>query len=286
MALPYSSCPSKAQVAPRQLPLATRRIAVTRPRGGCDELGSLLTSLGAEVLFFPTIDILPPSDWTAADAALESLPTYEWLVFTSRNAVEQFSSRLAQIGLGPAMLSGVRVAAIGDATADALRGAGIHVDISPREALASEIPESLGAVDGARVLLPRSDIARAELPDALRARGAIVDEVTVYRTVGGADGVSALVQHARTGQLDAITFASASAVRSFADAAAQSVDLASWLHAADRPRIVVIGPVTASSARDLNIPVDGIAVDHDAHGLAQAVVDVLAPTLSENFRHV
>lgn len=232
--------------------------------------------LGAEVLFFPVIEIQPPLEWAPADAALESLTTYDWIVFTSRNAVEQLRSRLTRCSIDISVIAGLRVAAIGAATSDALKAAGIHVDVMPDCALASAIPDSLGGINGLRILLPRSDVASAELPQALRNRGASVDEVTVYRTMGS-DGSVALAECVRGGGLDAITFASASAVRSFAEST-RRVELPDWSRDADRPRIVVIGPVTAATATDLNIPVDAVAVTHDAHGLAQAVVDALCTT--------
>lgn len=276
--LPYSTAPGKASVASKEQPLAGRRVAVTRPKEQRDDLAALLGLLGAEVLFFPAIEILPPGDWAPADAALQSLDKYDWVVFTSRNAVEQCHSRLAQLKLDVSIFSRARIAAIGIATSDALEIAGIHVNVVPARALAAEIPGALGAIDGLRILLPRSDIARPELPAALRALGANVEEVPVYCTVGG-DGAVALAERVRSGGLDAITFASASAVRSIAHAAA-AIGSREWTRDPDRPRVVVIGPVTAAAAKDLNLPVDTVAATHDAHGLALAVIDALSPTLS------
>lgn len=241
-------------------------------------------SLGAEVLFFAAIEILPPLEWAPVDAALESLGTYDWMVFTSRNAVEQFHSRLVRHNSDSSSLFGIRIAAIGATTSNALSVAGIHVDVTPDRALGSAIPDALGAIDGLRILLPRSNIASAELPEALRNRGASVDEVTVYRTVGG-DGATALAMSVRDGGLHAITFASASAVQSFAESTWR-IGFSDWSRHPDRPRIVAIGPVTRAAATDVNIPVDAIAATHDAHGLAQAVVDVLSTTSSAVTRDV
>lgn len=256
-------------------PLDGRRVAVTRAREQSEKFGALLTALGAEVLFCATIEILPPLDWAPLDAAIQSLPTYDWIVFTSRNAVDHFHARLALNIVDEASLGGVRIAAVGTGTRDALRAHGMRVDIIPERAVADAIPEVLGPIDGLRILLPRSDMARLDLPSALRARGASVDDVVTYRT-RGAGGAAALVEHVREHGVDAITFASASAVRSFVDAARDMIDIGGWWRDPDRPRIVAIGPVTASAAAELNLPTDRVATDHDVQGLVRAVVDCLS----------
>lgn len=257
------------------LPLDGRRIAVTRAREQSEELGTLLTVLGAEVLFCAAIEILPPLGWAPLDATIQSLPTYDWIVFTSRNAVSHFHARLLLSGVDDATVTGVRIAAIGTGTRDALRACGMRVDVMPERAMAAAIPESLGPIKGLRILLPRSDMARPELPAALRARGADVDEVIAYRTRDAA-ATSSLVDRIREHSVDAITFASASAVRSFADAARDIIDKSVSWHGSDRPRIIAIGPVTASAAAELNLPVDRVAADHDVQSLVRAVVDCLS----------
>lgn len=250
-----------------------RLIAVTRARQQQDGLGTLLAELGAEVIFCPAIEIVPPLDWAPLDTALQSLPTYDWIVFTSRNAVEQFHSRLAARGVDQATVSPVRVAAVGPATRDALRDRGIRVDTVPETALADAIPDLLGNVQDLRILLPRSDIARPELPAVLRAKGAIVDDVVAYRTISS--DAAALVDRVRGGGVDAITFASASAVSSFVNAARDVLDDVSW-HSSDRPRTVAIGPLTARAAAELDFPVDAVAAEHDNKGLVRAVVECLS----------
>lgn len=266
--------------------LEGRRIAVThaseqRP-GRRDDVGTLLCDLGAEIIFCAAIEILPPLEWASFDDALHRLSTYDWIVFTSRNAVEHFSARLADVAGLPltsvAQLvarSGARIAAIGAATRDALRSYGMRVDAMPNRAMAEAIPAALGDVAGMRILLPRSDIARPELPATLRAGGATVDEVIAYRTVATSNAPD-LARQIRNGCVDAITFASGSAVRAFAAAVRPAIDLSDGWSDANRPRIVAIGPVTATSAAELSIPVDAIATEHTARGLAQAVVKCLS----------
>lgn len=254
--------------------LEGRRVAVTHAREQRperrDELGTILCDLGAEVIFCATIQILPPADWAPLDNALHRLPTYDWIVFTSRNAVEHFSARLAN-GPGLPLTSRARIAAIGTATGDALRGCGMSVDAMPDRAMSEAIPDTLGDVRGMRILLPRSDIARPELPATLRAAGATVDDVTAYRTVAASDAPE-LARQIRNGRVDAITFASGSALRAFAASVALPSHFSGGRSNSFRPRIVVIGPVTATSAAELGIPVHAIAREHTAHGLAQAVI--------------
>lgn len=258
--------------------LEGRRVAVTHAREQRperrDDVGKLLCDLGAEIIFCATIEILPPLEWAPLDDALHRLSTYDWIVFTSRNAVAHFSARLAKVA-GLPLTSGARIAAIGAATRDALRGYGMSVDAMPNRAMADAIPAALGDIVGMRILLPRSDIARPELPTTLRAAGATVDAVTAYRTVATSDAAE-LARQIRNGSVDAITFASGSAVRAFAAAVPRAIDSSGGWSDASRPRIVVIGPVTATSAAELSIPVDGIATEHTARGLAQAVVECLS----------
>lgn len=252
-----------------------RRVVVTRAREQGNELGALLSDLGAEVLFCPTIQILPPADCAPLDQALQQLHAYDWIVFTSRNAVEHVRARLTNDGDKPVNVR-ARIAAVGTATRDALSACGWRVDAMPERTIADAIPAALGDVNGRRVLLPRSDMARPELPAALRAGGAQVDDVVAYRTVasGGAPGLAIQI---RNGGVDAITFASGSAVRAFAAWMTHATGFpALWDDDAHRPRIVVIGPVTALSAAELAIPVDAVASEQNAHGLARAVVECLS----------
>jgi uroporphyrinogen III methyltransferase/synthase len=257
--------------------LHRRRIAVTRARDGSEELSAQLVALGADVIDCPTIEITEPLDWTPLDVSLGAMYlVYDWVIFTSRNAVTAVMKRLEHLGLSlDTAFGNAGIAAIGPATRAALSTYGIVTNAMPENALADEIPDALGDVDGLRLLLPRSSIARAELLETLRARGANVDDVIAYRTVDG-PGAMLLANHVRDGDLDAITFASASAVRSFVSAMNTTGDLASALAHADRPRIIAIGPVTAATAAELGVPVDAVAAVHDANGLAQAVERCLA----------
>jgi len=236
-----------------------------------------LAALGATPVLFPAIGIAPPADTTSLDAALHAVEQYEWIVFTSANAVHAVLARLDGLGRTADALRQTRVAAVGGVTADVLRAAGLRVAVVSPDGMARGIPDALGDVAALRILLPRADLAQAEFPAELRRRGAQVDDVVAYRTVPGT-GCTALAEAVRDGELDAITFASPSAVRYFVDAAHAVLDLAAALAAPGRPRMVCIGPLTATTARELGLRVDGVADEHDADGLLRAVVAALEET--------
>lgn len=232
--------------------LKGRRIVITRPEGDARRLAGRLEALGAIPVLVPAIDIRftdPPE----LDAALAEIALYDWVVFTSRNGVEAVFRRTANV-------RGPKVAAIGPATADALRRHGMEPDLVPSEYVAEAVLDALGDVRGLRILLPRADIAREALPSGLRERGAIVDVIAAYRTESGgptADpGESA----------DAITFTSSSTVRGF-------------LRGGTVPRgakVVCIGPITAATAREMGLTVDYVAEEYTEDGLIAALIAAFA----------
>ena len=254
--------------------LAGRRVIVTHSRDAGDEVrgalsraAELLVSLGASVVERAAIEIVPAADTTALDDAMWRLDEYDWVVFTSRHAVDAVAARVQTF---PA---GTRRMAIGAQTLAALERAGLGPATTPSRAIAAAIPDALGDVRGQRILLPRSDIARPELPAVLREHGAIVDEVIAYRTVAG-PGAEAIVSALVLGDADAITFSSGSAVQ--AVVAAGGARLPEVWRVRTRPRVVCIGPVTAAAAVAADFPVDAVAEQHDSAGLVTAVTRALS----------
>lgn len=255
-------------------PLFGKRIVVTRPREQSAELVELLESLGAMVIEAPTIRIVPPEDFGPLDAACAQANTFQWIVFTSANGVDYFMQRL-QAGDGDVRdLKGARLCAIGPGTAERLLRYGIKVDLMPPEYRAEAVLEALratGDLGGQRVLLPRADIAREVLADELRRSGAEVVEVAAYRTVS--------VENERQGEpdiyrmlldkrVDAITFTSASTVRSFVRifGEEQTADLlASTI-------VACIGPVTAEAAAQHHITTAVMPADYTIASLVDALV--------------
>jgi len=237
--------------------LAGRRIVITRPAERAERLAGRLRALGAEPIVFPTIR-LEPADPAPLDAAIRALGTFHWVIFTSRAGVDAFVRRLIATGRDPAELREREVAAIGPATADALREHGIEPALVPAEYVAEAIVAGIGDVRGKKVLLPRADIARAALADGLRGKGASVVEVAAYRTVASDVPAPALEG------VDAVTFTSSSTVRHFVEGGADAGDA----------RVVCIGPVTAATARELGLPVHAVAANYTEDGLIEALEGV------------
>jgi len=255
--------------ASQSQPLAGRRIVVTRARAQADELAGALAALGAEVIAAPVIRIEPLPDLTPLRAALADLSRYSWIVFTSRNTVDVVCDRLAGWGVTPAALAARPVAAIGPATAAALTERGIAPALVPPKFVAESVVVALaerGSLRGARVLLPRAEQARDALPEGLRALGAVVDVIPVYRTVAEQTDGADLAAQLAAGRVDVVTFTSSSTVQHFVELVGRDAAVQSRYAAA------VIGPVTAATARELGLPVAIEAVEYTAPGLVQAMV--------------
>ena len=200
-----------------QKPLLGRSVVVTRAREQASGLAAQLADLGAEVIQFPTIDIKPLEDYSSVDAAVRNLGAYDWLIFTSANGVKCFWERLEAQGLDARALYGLQVAAIGPATAQAVRTHGIAPDFVPEAYIAESVAEGLIGLgmDGKKVLLPRAREAREVLPEELRKAGAQVDVLPVYETVPAAARRDEVLQRLEAGTLDAVTFGSSSTVDNF-----------------------------------------------------------------------
>lgn len=242
--------------------LAGKKILVTRAQKQAADLCELLTAAGAQPIPFATIEISPLEDFHRLDAALRDVAAgaYTWVIFTSVNGVEACQERLAPNGLDASAFSAAKIAAIGPATASALHELGAHVDFVPAEYVAERILEGLGEVAGKRILLPRAEIARAALAEALLAAGAKVDEVPVYHTLRPAPDAAGLMA-LREG-VDMITFTSSSTVRNFVALAGIQTGAA---------QVACIGPITAQTAQELGLPVHIVAKEYTIAGLVQAI---------------
>ena len=246
-------------------PLEGRRIVVTRPRHQAGPLSTALGKLGAEVLEAPAIRIEPPEDSSPLDEALRRSETYDWIVFTSVNGVDAFFDRLSELSLSLAKRADF--AAIGPATAEALRERGYDARVVPDRFIAEEVFHALsekGAVNGRRFLLPRADIAREALPRLLREGGADVEVVVAYRTVPEVGALCAAGEAVARGDVDAVTFTSASTARSFFDAVdARSVR--------GKTAAASIGPITSAALVELGVPPDIEAETFTIQGLVEAI---------------
>jgi uroporphyrinogen-III synthase len=238
-----------------------KRILVTRPRAQADEFANKLRFAGFEPVFFPVIEIKPVEDNIALERALSKLSCYEWIVFTSVNAVEvvfgNYSSLIFADGVG------TKFAAIGPKTAASLKAHGIEPHFVPEEYVAEAILPGLGDLVGKWVLLPRAEIARKALPEAIFHAGGIPHEVTVYKTLPAQpdpDGLEAL----RSG-VDVITLTSPSTVENFiAIAEKNGLDP---LHLPNNPQFACIGPITEKAAKEAGLPNLMVAKEYTTDGL-------------------
>jgi uroporphyrinogen-III synthase len=252
-------------------PLAGRRILVTRAAKQAGKLSEGLRALGAEAVEVPVIEICPPVSYEALDAALRCLDQYDWLLFTSMNAVVPFHVRAVDLGVSLSNLK-PQIAAVGKATAQALEML-VHLKVAliPSEYVAESLVAALKEqIAGKRVLLVRAAIARDVVPDGLRSAGAIVDVVDAYRNVLPL-AATAQLRNAFVEGLDAAAFTSSSSVTHLADAA----------HVASVPfplkgvLAVSIGPITSQTLRECGWTPAAEAVPHDIPGLINAVKQAL-----------
>jgi uroporphyrinogen III methyltransferase / synthase len=246
-------------------------VLVPRTKDQAGEMSERLTSYGALPIEVPTIAVEPPRSPAQMERAVKGLVDgrFQWVVFTSTNAVRAVWEKFGEFGLDARAFSGVKIACVGESTADRVRAFGISPELVP----AGE-QSSLGLLDDFppydsifdpvnRVLLPRADIATETLAEGLRERGWEIEDVTAYRTVRAAPPPAATREMIKTGGFDAVCFTSSSTVRNL-------VGIAGKPHA--RTIIACIGPKTAETAAEFGLRVD-VQPDTAAIG---PLVDALA----------
>ena len=232
-----------------------------------------LEHLGARAIEAPVIKLEEPSDgFRAADESITHAADYDWIIFTSPNGVEYFFERVYHDGRDVRCLSGAKFAVIGKATAAALLKRGIRADVVPREFCAEGLLKALKShVCGQKVLIARAEKAREVLPDGLRAAGAAVDVVPVYRTAAADPAESGLLDAMDEG-VDAITFTSSSTVLNFVKAVG---DISRTRDA----KCFAIGPVTAKTMEENGIKPAGIARTYTIDGLIDVICERLGKSI-------
>jgi uroporphyrinogen III methyltransferase / synthase len=250
-------------------PLRGRTIVVTRARDQAGPFTTLLAEQGARVIEAPAIALRPPRSWAPVDRALRRLGGFRYLIFTSVNGVERFFARLAERRMDVRALAGLQVVAIGPATAAAIEARGLRVRAVPEDYRAEGVVAWMArrSLRGAGVLIPRAAVARDLLLRELRARGARVEVVSVYRTVPSREGVAEVRAALRAGVIDLLTFASSSSVSAFVG----------HFRGTDRRRLravpaAVIGPITAATARREGLRVVVMPRAYTIPELAAAIV--------------
>ncbi len=248
-------------------PLSGKRILVTRARQQASELSRLLAEYGAEAVELPAIDIQRPTENKEFDAAISGVSQFQWIVFTSVNGVDFFFERIHANKMDTRALKGIKIAAIGPATARRLELRGISPDYCPpiftSQALLEGFKEM--GVTGQRFFLPRADIADKELTRGLVCLGAEVLEIDAYKTVPATADIARAKQMIDAGEIDIVTFTSSSTVSNLTAAFGNgTVDLNGAV-------VACIGPKTMEAAGKTGLKVDIIAKEQTIPGLVEAI---------------
>ena len=248
-------------------PLFGKRILVTRARAQASEFAGLLEANGAAVIQFPTIQIQP-----LAGVDIPPPDAYDWIIFTSVNAVDIFYERLRENGKDARAFSGSRICAVGAKTVDALNRIGIHPDFVPSHARGSAIASEMEDVNGKKILLPRAKIATADLPDGLREKGAHVNDVPLYDTLkvtGDDTRRDDIEADLLNGRIDFVTFTSSSTVTNFLEMFPAHAPTALLANV----KVAVIGPTTQQTALARDIRVDVVAKAASVENLVDAIIE-------------
>jgi uroporphyrinogen III methyltransferase/synthase len=275
---------------PQTRPLFGLRVLNTRPQislypaSGGDDFSANLSALGADVLNLPAIQVLPSVDPTGLERAINALrdcsasefPPWDWILFTSANAVAAFCERFYVLGCDARLLAGVRLGAVGKATAQALAAYRMQADFVPSRFSGLDWVADAGDLQGQRLLLPRSEIAQPDLVEALQRRGAHVDVITAYTIQTPAldpdQPFPPALQALLDGEVDVVVFFSPSAVRGLLEILDQA--------GAKRPQgcftptitVACVGETTAEAAREQGLRVDLVAREHTLEGMLEALV--------------
>jgi uroporphyrinogen III methyltransferase/synthase len=239
-----------------------KKILITRARAQADEFAEQLRIAGFQPIYFPVIEIKPIENNIALEKALSKLGCYEWIVFTSTNTVEVVLGQFPWVDW-----SAIKTAAIGPKTAAALKSRGIEPDFVPEEYVAEAILPGLGDLAGNWILLPRAEIARKELPEAICNAGGVPHEITVYKTLPAEPDIEGL-EALRSG-VDVVTFTSASTVENFiAIARKNNLDP---MNLPNHPVFACIGPVTEQAARQAGFANIVVAEEYTTEGLLEEI---------------
>jgi len=253
------------------------KVLITRPRNQADSFANALAKAGFEPIFFPVIEIRPFAENIALDRAIEKLGCYDWIVFTSVNGADAFFSRLESATESQShgeidyslrlrdSVANTKVAAIGPKTAQSLKARGVKPDFVPDEYVAEAILPGLGDLRGRWVLLPRAEIARKALPEAILAAGGIAHEIAVYQTIPAE--IDQIGLAALKSGVAAVTFTSPSTVQNFVEIV-QRAGL-DPLRLPGNPQIACIGPITRAAAEEAGFVDVIVAEEYTSEGIVE-----------------
>jgi uroporphyrinogen-III synthase len=255
------------------LPLAGKTILVTRSLGQSNQFSDRLTAAGAKVIEMPALEIGPPSSWAALDQAIANLSSFDWLILTSTNGVDYFFSRLRTAGHHSHDLTGVKIAVVGEKTAQSLKTQNIHPDFIPPNFVADSLVENFPEpLPGKKILFPRVESGGREvLVKELTAKGAEVVEVPAYESCCPRSIPPAAEFALLNRNIDVITFASSKTVQFFCQLATNLLPQppATYLQ---NICIASIGPQTSKTCQTLFGRVDVEAQEYTLEGLTQALI--------------
>ncbi|KUG04697.1 uroporphyrinogen-iii methyltransferase / uroporphyrinogen-iii synthase [hydrocarbon metagenome] len=252
-------------------PLLGKRIIVTRSREQASVLVRKIRELGGTPLEFPTIEIIKEADMSLLVKAFKQIQDYNWIVFTSVNAVEIFFEEMKLNDIDIRNLYGIKICAIGPVTRKKLEDWGLKVEMMPDEYRAEGVLEALNSIitEGERVLLPRARGARDILPETMRKWGLQVEEINIYSAALAAGENAEIPDDIIKGKVDYLTFTSSSTVNNFVEIIGQE----NISRLGERIRIACIGPITADKARELGFAVKIVAEKYTIDGLVQAILN-------------
>ncbi|MCX7793017.1 MAG: uroporphyrinogen-III C-methyltransferase [Thermodesulfovibrionales bacterium] len=235
-----------------------------------------LEFLGAEIIEFPAIDILPPEDWTELDRSIKGLESYQWLIFTSKTAVKYFMERLFQNNRDIRDLKGIKICAVGTKTEEELKRYGLRVDILPDEFRAEGLMEVLndiykGNLSGLRFLFPRAENAREVIPEKIKALGGFVDAPVTYRSQKPESHAKRIKRFFKEGRITVAVFTSGAAFKNFVEIVGEEA-----MEFLENVKIAVIGPVTRKAVESTGLRVSIMPERATNEDLVEAIIEYLS----------
>lgn len=250
-------------------PLFGRSILVTRAADQAGEFSKLLTGLGAHVFECPTIRLVPPEDWQDLDRGAGNASGYDWVIFTSANAVRFFFQRLHHLNRDSRSLGNCKICAVGPKTAEALSVFGIRPDLIPADYKGEGVVEVFKTVEtkGKRILFPKADKAREVIPEGLASLGMLVDAPVAYRNVIPERLPEEALQALEDRRVDCVTFTSSSTVENLAGILGEN----RFLHLLQGVKVASIGPITSKTCLELGLEVHMEPKDYTIAALADEI---------------
>lgn len=239
-----------------------------------DEFDNQIFALGGDAIHLPTIEIVPLVNSETFQAAIDDLITrqkYNWVVFTSSNAVDALFEQITFLGYDARSLHGIQVAAVGKATEKALAARGILPDFLPEHSTGADLGKALPIQAGDQILLPRSEIALPDIPMKLRERGCSVNDVSAY-TIRNAAPDKIVLRELSNEQIDVVSFFSPSGIQGMADMLTEAGIPDSIAEILSFPTVACIGPTTQKAAKEMGVHVDIVATEHTSAGLVKEIV--------------